>query len=510
MYEDDQICTFQLKHNTYPYRLVYTFKKTYREYIQIIWWYPVLDKEIITRKAILRATFPREYAFKTFTNQISEPATRTLPDAVELTWSISNCSTPREESFSRPDIVVPFVIVAPKSFVYGVPGRLDSWQSFGNWQYRLMEGLGEIPLSEKISITELLTGTTDKRETVKILYHYLQDQTRYINVSIGIGGFKPYPASYVSRNKYGDCKALCNYLQALLRSAGVTAYYVKVQASDQPSALIPDYFGPQFNHIVLAVPDEKDTIWLETTQKAFPFGYLGTFTQNRPALLIDDQHSQLIRIPALKTKDILVQSNFHFDIKPNGGCNVTLKRINRGKDFELLNLVGSDLNENEKNHWIRYYMPFDNYEVIDWKLTKPHRDSSSIELYARINLYNFLQKLGREYYFSLYPCRLPFFEQPAKRKLPLEIPFPICNTDTLVYNLPDGFTLRNKPCDTLVLSRFGRYTIAFQADESSITITRTLEIFPIFCSMDDYAEFSEFIQSVREADKIPFILTPPI
>jgi hypothetical protein len=93
---------------------------------------------------------------------------------------------------------LPYVKIVPLNFHYGIGGSTADWRSFGEWQADLIQGLGALPESEKQKITALVGDRKDKREIVKILYHYLQDNTHYINVTIDIGGFIPYPAEYVA------------------------------------------------------------------------------------------------------------------------------------------------------------------------------------------------------------------------------------------------------------------------------------------------------------------------
>ncbi len=72
-------------------------------------------------------------------------------------------------------------------------------------------------------VHELTDHLTDKRQKVFALYDYLQKNTRYISVQLGIGGWQPFPADYVATKRYGDCKALSNFMVALLKEAGIKA-----------------------------------------------------------------------------------------------------------------------------------------------------------------------------------------------------------------------------------------------------------------------------------------------
>ena len=79
----------------------------------------------------------------------------------------------------------------------------------------------------------LISLTLILLEKAKIVYRYVQDNTRYISVQVGIGGIQPIAAIEVDELKYGDCKGLTNYTQALLDIAGVESFYTIVQAGKE-------------------------------------------------------------------------------------------------------------------------------------------------------------------------------------------------------------------------------------------------------------------------------------
>ncbi|MEI7725215.1 MAG: DUF3857 domain-containing protein [Bacteroidota bacterium] len=508
LYEDDFVRYFQLKHNVYPYRVTYSFQTTYKRFITIVWWTPVLNSEVPVRNSRLIVRIPKEMAFRKIENNTNGFSIDTTSDHCRLQWNASYDKPVKPDIFSQAEKYLPYVIIAPLNFTYGVEGSMESWKTYGNWQYRLIEHEGELPESEKKAIALLIEGVKDHKEIVRILYHYLQDHTRYINVSVGIGGLKPYPAAYVSQNKYGDCKALTNYLKAILKEAGIESFYTNVYAGEQPRDIIPGFTGPQFNHVILAVPLSGDTIWLESTDNTNPFGYVGTFIQNRDALLVSKDDSKLVRTPALQKKDVLSSYTLEFEVSVHGNSRVVLNMSLKGHDFEMFNQLHNEFTNDEKDRLIREFMPFDNYDVLSWELKKQHRDTAGIELHAILDLYKLLQPLGTEYCLSLFRVRLPSFSSPANRHLPLVLPFPVYHSDTLIYNLPYGFAMKTKPDSVTIQTKYGNYSRTLNCIGRKILVTETVELFAAAYSMDQYVDFYAFVQAVKDVETKKIIIKP--
>jgi hypothetical protein len=508
MYEDDFIKYFQLKHNEYPYRIVYTYQTTSKEFFTLAYWSPVLHSKIPTRAAALKVVLPKGFQYVMEEKNIQSCRKDSSGSNLTLDWKSSYEKILNEEVFAQAFNIVPIVRVSPLNFDYGAAGSSKDWMSYGNWQCALNQGLDILPDTEKSTISALINGITDKKEIVKILYQYMQDHCRYINVSIGIGGYKPYPASYVAINKYGDCKALTNYMKAILNYAGIESYYTMVNSDIQPSEISLNFPGPVFNHVILAVPIGNDTIWLENTTNTKPAGYLGTSTQNRLALLVSKDKSCLVRTPSLKKEAVKVSTRMVFEMRLNGHAKVEVVKVFRGLEYEEFNTLQSYYNDVEKDNEIRKYMPFDNYEVINWDLKKPHRDSANITLKATLTLYKWLKPLGSEYYFNLYPARIPNFSIAANRSLPVSLPYPIYNSDSLIYSIPAGYELKTLPDTVLLETKYGIYESVLQYNDGKMYILRHFELFTGKYSLEEYPAFYNFLQSVRDTEKIKIVIRP--
>ena len=509
MYEDHFKKCFELKYNEYPYKVTYTFKKQLTNFLYIANWSPVLDISIPTRKASLNVVFPKNFKVNTYKQYVLKTFKDSIHENTSLKFTALYNKPFTDEIYSQPENFIPTVIVAPVNFFYGVKGCLKDWQSFGNWQYKLLEGLDLLPEKEKKVISSLTKGITDKKEIVRVLYHYMQDNTRYINVTLGIGGLKPYPASYVAQNKYGDCKALTNYMKAILAYAGVESFYTLVFAGDQPHDLIKNFAEQQFNHAILAVPVDKDTIWLENTSNINPFGYMGSFTQNRPALLISNDNSKLVRIPALKKEDNLITSNYIFDLELNGNTKAVATFCIKGNGFDIFNYLNSTYNDNIKDRYIREYL-LEDCELTDWRIKKFDRDSARIDLNTHQIYLKMLNQLGTEYYFSIHSMSVPAFTNPANRTLPVSLPYPIYKRDTLIYNLPNGFEIKNNPNPVRIESEFGNYKQKVDALEGKIIVIKSFELSAGNYNNEQYQDFYKFIKSVKEFDSRKLIIKPKL
>lgn len=506
LYVDRFIKIFQMKHNSYPYRVVCEYSYTHKNYMHICDWSPVVFTDIPTAAAKLNVSIPLDIEYNKYVKDLPDYKTDTVESRVLMEFK-SSCPAPvKDEIYSLPSRYIPMVTIVPLFFKNENEGSWRSWEDYGDWVYSLIYGQDVLTENEQVTVANLINGITDKQEIVRTLYHYMQDHTRYINVSIGIGALKPYPAEYVCRNKYGDCKALSNYMKALLKSAGIESYYSIIQSDEFPDDFLADFPSHQFNHIVLMVPIGKDTIWLENTSSINPYGYVGSGTQNRYALMISPGNSKLVRLPALTSPDVLERKKMVFELTKEGSAKVSIHNEYRGDDFQTLNGLETHLNDDDKDKIIRKSMLFDNYEVIDWKIIKQNRDTARISLNVDLTLNKFLSPLGSDLYFTLNSTGIPSFTNPASRKLPVFIPYPVCIIDTLVYNLPENYTLKNQFAPVNITSDFGKYELTIIPGDKTVTAIKKFELYRGDYTLARYPEFFKFIDTAYKTDKSKIVI----
>ncbi len=500
LFDDNCSRSFELKNSVYPYIIKYKYTRKKKEFLGICSWSPVYNPKIPTLNSTLVLTVPKDYQIKKYERMVGKPIIDSTAKTITYTWKEKYEKTIKTEMWSPSEKeLIPVVIIVPIEFKYGLEGNQKDWTSYGNWISDLNKGLDDLPENETLKVKQLIAGVTNKKEIIKRLYQYMQDNTRYVSVQIGVGGLKSYPATDVCTKKYGDCKALVNYMKALLKVVGIPAYCTAIYADahENPSRIISDFAETQFNHVILMVPLDKDTVWLECTSKITPAGYMGTFTQNRYALVYDESNSHLIKTPSLTLENCLTISTKKITVDTLNGVTVNSSDTYSGSKYELYSNLALQLTKDEMNKVLYSDLPYENFELMSWNIADRQRDSAIIKLNYKIILKDNLVKSGNYWSFSLGGLKVPQFEAPEKRTLPVIISYPVYFVDSSTIIIPAGFNAK-KPSPVNIESTFGIFNINYVKKQNSIEIYRKLLIKSGDIAIGDYSAFYKFINKCTD------------
>jgi hypothetical protein len=504
LFEDSYVREFTLKYSSYPYFISYSYEILTEEFIGIAGWVPLINPEVPTEKADLVVDVPIAQKVHIYQRNIASFNLDSIDGFHRYHWTAHYPGNLQYEILQSSLIeLLPEVIVTADKFTLGIPGSTSSWIDFGNWMYNLKVGLTDLPASEKIKVDEIIAGKENDLEKVSALYKYLQSNTRYINVSIKNGRLQPYPASYVAVNKFGDCKALTNYFQSLLGYAGITSYYSLINAGDPAEKIIKEIPGQQFNHAILFVPLNGENIFLDCTSK-LPFQYVGTFIQNREALIIKRDSSYFTRTPALTPDDVLENRRIIISRTPQGST-INVSAIYRGNKYEMLFYLLRSHSQEEQSKVIRRSFIPDGYETINFNLEIPDPEMPYTRLIYEANSTKPIATAGNGLYFKLIPFSIPTFTEPARRKTPVQLDWPISCTDTLEYPVPSGYRFSGDFKDENVESSCGFYTISAFMTDGRVIVSKSFLLRPGVYSGDDYTQLTSFIKKVQDIERTKYV-----
>jgi transglutaminase-like putative cysteine protease len=411
-------------------------------------------------------------------------------DKLVYSWELKNLKAYRLEKHSgSEDYYEPAVLFAPNKFeLDDYEGDMTSWKNFGAWIDKLYAKTTGLPEEKKQAYRDMVKDAKTDREKAAILYNYLQSNMRYVSIQLGIGGYRPFPASFVDSKKYGDCKALSNYLKSALDAVGIKSNLVIIQGSTTPRNVLDDFPANYFNHCILNIPQDKDTIWLECTSTTLPFGQLGPFTENRKAMMITENGGALVR-------------NIHTDIEVNeqGGARVSASCLLYGDDRdEWLNRF-HDLKEDEKKKFFINNVAWKNPDVFEISNSKEKEVPYTIQ--AKMNyekMYSF--NAGSKLFFDarLYPIFDEEIPETGNRLRDYYFTCPYQVIDTTTFHLPAGFTIDSKPKNKAVELPFAVYTSTYtwDAGNQKLTVISLLQIKDRVIKAGDYARLVDFKKQV--------------
>jgi hypothetical protein len=511
LYSDNRVKFYIPDQGEYPYTVAYVYQLNMSNIISYGNWMPVSGYDMSLQYA--RLTFRRPSEVLTAKKELNISVLRhtvekntTIDD-----WELRNIPAFEDEPF---DVSlqerVPCVYLMPERLIYDkYEGNAATWEEYGKWIYSLYNGRDEIAEPEKEKIRLMLKNVPDTLEKIKTLYKYLQDNTRYVAVTIGLGGFQPFDANTVYRTGYGDCKALSNYMHSLLKVIGVRSYPALVAAGPTKITVFRDFPNfQQFNHVILCVPNNSDTIWLECTSQQIPFGFLGDFTDNRDVLLITENGGWFARTTKYNRNANLKTSHSEFNIDPAGTADCLVKTAYQGLQYN--NISGFlYLSYDEQKKWLYKNSTLPSLQVTDFSVTQVKRALPFAEIRESMRSKNYCSFSGK---YMLLPLNHLNGQKPIQKMLKPRLSDVLINNtfadyDTIVYRIPSSFKVESLPSDIAINSDFGSYSCSVSADKNDLVYVRKFIINEGRYKPGEYSKLYDFYASVARADNAKILLS---
>jgi hypothetical protein len=414
-------------------------------------------------------------------------------------WEVKNMPAFKdEEGRVGSEFYYPSIILAPNKFRhFNTYGDMTSWKSFGQWGYELFKGLDELSAERKEYFTSMARDAKTEREKVALIYNYMQKNFRYVSIQLGIGGVKPFPAKFTDEKKYGDCKGLSLYMLAALKAVGIKSYCALINAEYNQEAVPESFPCDRFNHVILCVPQVKDSIWLECTSNTADFAILGTFTENRNALLLTENGGVLVSTPKSKASNNTITTSTVINLNEDGSGFTTTLLSSKGLYRRLINNMAMAKKDDQKKMIVGFlgFKQPDEFTInkkeetfnIDLKIEKIPQFSAGSKMFLnpRVN--------------SLWKSVLPKAED---RKQDFYFDSPFIKADSTVYNLPDNYVAESVPLPADIKCEFGTYKTSYTyvKEKNQIVSVARLELTQIKIPSDKYADVKKFFDGVMSED----------
>lgn len=408
----------------------------------------------------------------------------------------------------NPVKILPKVSFALSKFnLEGKKGNINSWKEFGMWYYNsILQPVSISTPTIKADVVSLnLQGSVEDK--IKKLYQHMQSKTRYIFVALGIGGWQPMLPEEVQRKGYGDCKGLTNYMKTLLDEAGISSYYCVINSNPSEISFDPEFPKMGGNHVILAVPTEKGTIWLENTSQQIAFNHLSFSTTNRNVLAIKDSGIEFIQTPdytAEQNKEVQV---LKVKVNEDNSLEGQGKFSYAGAQYDF-NLGYVSLAPKERDEMLKKQLSSVDFDKIEMKNFVNDRDKASLEFSMDFRALNFSKKTGDNLIFRAVPfLDHNVYKTDEKRELPFEISLSFSDQYEIEFLAPKNYKIEEVPEDFNLNSEFGEYQIKFLKEGQNLKVLRNIKINKGVYTKEKYNSYINFRKKIQSVDNSKILIS---
>lgn len=507
LFEDSKVKHYNPPVTDYPYTIVYEYEVKSKQSLYFGDWEPNSTTGLAVEKSSYVFSCKPDFniRYKEFNMPVKVIKGINKDGDKTYTWRVTNLKAIKEEPYSpNEDKYLSSVKIAPEKFSYeGIAGSFTNWKELGKWQYdKLLASRLKVSDATAGYMKQLTEGITDPKLKAKKIYEYMQGKTHYISIQIGIGGFQPFLASDVDQQNYGDCKALVNYTQALLKTVNIDSYYCVVHAGNRKVSMLNDFASmDQGNHIILCLPFKNDTTFLECTSQKIPFGYLGDFTDDRTVLACTPDGGKLLHTPKYAAASNLQQRKAAFKLSADGELSGEMLTSFKGSQYEnrerIIEEAQKDQIKSLKKEYAINNMDIEKEEFKQDKSLQPVT-TENIKLYARdfgsVND-------GKLYFVANATNRMTSVPREVRnRHNEVYINRGYTDEDEISYTLPEGYRVDLKPTEVLINKPFGKFSETVVVKGNQLIFKRKLQILDGTYSKDMYQDLVDFYQAVVDAD----------
>ncbi len=510
LYSDARLKHIDLSHGSYPYTIEFEYEIEYKFLFIIPGSALVSQEKVSCQHFSYTLVYPENLKPRYKTFNISDNPTATKNDGIETTsWSFKNIQPIKFEPLSKREEMIAQITVAPTRFEYdNYIGTMTTWDEFGKWIGTLNKDRNILPEETKQKIRQLTANLKTSEEKAKVLYEYMQNKTRYVSIQLGIGGFQPFEASVVDKTGYGDCKALSNYMVAMLNEVGVKANYILIRAGEGAAGIKQDFPSSQFNHAIVAVPNGKDTLWLECTSQTNPFGYQGTFTGDRQALMITNDGAKIVNTIQYSAEQNVQSRRADVFVDLSGNAKAKIKTNYSGIQYENdhLNFMLRDQYDDQKK-WVQKTTSIPSFDInsFSMKNIKDKIPTAIVDLDLTLN--RLATVSGKRIFITANLMNRSTFipEKVEARRTKVVRKSTYIDLDTIRYHLPEGIYPEFLPTPIKLKNRFGEYEATFQLDQDNLLYIRKVKMNKGEFPAESYTELIDFYRSMNKSDNIKIV-----
>jgi len=495
----------------FPVTIVYEYEIDWKNGILVFpAFFPQKNYNLSVEKSKYQLVLPSDALFKSKAINIpATPAKSTINGTTTYEWNVGNLKAIEQEP-NDPDFVsfAPLLYTSPLKFIYDkTPGSINDWKSMGKWEYDLIQNRDILPEETKSKLIEITKNAKTDREKVKILYDYLGENTHYVSIQLGIGGYQPILASEVCKTKFGDCKGLSNYLKSMLTAIGIPSNYCTIKYDEDDKKLFSDYANfNQMNHVMLQVPLPGDTLWLECTNPKVPFGFAHNGISGHDVLVCTANGGIIQHIPDYPDSLNIEQNNAITEIAPDGSAKVCIQKQCHVKIYDKYNYF-TYKKATEQAEDLREDINLPSVTMGAIQVKEDKSPLPCINMNYAWSTPQYGNKTGNRLFIPVNPLRSTYEGlKTSRRKHDMKISMGFKDIDSICIRIPEGYEVEALPPSINLSTPFGKIKTSFSSTGKEIMISQRVFVSSGEYKVSSYPQFIDFFDKINAAYKGRIIL----
>jgi len=337
-------------------------------------------------------------------------------------------------------------------------------------------------------LTDSLTrnaGTPMQKATA--IYQWVQHHIKYVAFEDALEGFRPRQAADVLGKRYGDCKDMCSILTAMMRHAGLEAYYAWIGTRNIPYRYEEVPTPATDNHMISVARINGTWYFADGTASYATLNLPPYQLQGKQAFAaLADTGYKLLEVPVAPahTNQIIDSTFIYFTANGVAGT----ERVCYSGYFsqQLMTQMGHSTQKDGRDIVkTRMGKASNKFMLGDYIIDTAAAHDNQSRITAKFEIPGYGKKIGDAYYLNLNLEKLLENQaiDTARRKIPKEHDFLYTIKQCHILDIPAGYTVSYQPpnyeADNHLVQCSIRYTQAGnKLIAEQIVILKTLMLQP--------------------------------
>jgi hypothetical protein len=286
-------------------------------------------------------------------------------------------------------------------------------------------------------------------------------------------------------------------MKSLLEAIGINSIYTVI--STDRANLHADFSNlGQMNHVILAVPQPADTLWLECTSQVLPFNYAHTDIAGHQCLLVTPEGGTICSVKKTSDIDDDKSRNITIQVDEAGNGKAHIKTDYRLDAYEGMMGFVHNMSREEQINSLSRSLKAGKAQISGLQIRSNEQENPDLHLEYDAQIEKFANKSGNRLFVPFSLLQQGFASvNSTKRTQDIEISGGIVRNDTLMITIPQGYVPETIPRSAKLTGMFGDCSIDIQWKENTLEIIQHILIRKGRYPASAIEEFKKFFKNME-------------